>query len=171
MKQDRQTELKKSNKRNQHLIKIAVVLMLMVIGLLVYQKSQTQVQEVKDDTLVRDVSILVETFGDTLNENAEEFYQNLVKTDTIRSFRLNPLDMCVGGNQSVQARIYVVNIEEENPETKNIEYKPEYLISGATEIIYDNKEVKGYRRWIDRSPTIEGIHELVKTNQLDCYIP
>ncbi|AYV33852.1 hypothetical protein PT169_02725 [Erysipelothrix rhusiopathiae] len=171
MTQERQTELKKSNKRNQRLIKIAVVLMLMVIGLLVYQKSQTQDQEVKDDTLVRNVSIPVEKFGDTLNENAEEFYQNLVKAETIISFRLNPLDMCVGGNQSVQARVYVVNIEEENPETKNKEYKPEYLISGATEIMYDSNEVKGYKRWIDRSSTIEGIHELVKTNQLECYIP
>ncbi|WP_342621661.1 hypothetical protein [Erysipelothrix sp. P66] len=171
MKQERQKVLDQSNRKNQRLLKIAVVLFLIVLGLLVYQKSQVNDHTNQDDSLVQNISIPINVLGDVLNENADAFYQNLVKSETIRSYHLNPIDLCESDNQKIQSQIYVVNIEKENPETKEKEYKPEYLLSGAVEIVYDNNEVKGYRRWIERSETIEGIHEFVKARQLTCSIP
>lgn len=171
MIQKRHEILDKSNKKNQTLLRVALILFIVVLGIFIYQQT-TVTDNINNETSnVTNVAISETELFDAMYANATQYYQELVDTKTILSFRLNPLDMCLGGNKTAQAQVFVVNIEQENIETKAKEYKPEYLISGAVDIIFDANTIKGYTPWIDRSPSIEGIHELALKQQMVCEKP
>lgn len=166
MIQKRHEILDKSNKKNQILLRVALILFIVVLGIFIYQQT-TATDNINNETNnVTNVAISETELFDSMYANATQYYQELVDTKTILSFRLNPLDMCLGGNKTAQAQVFVVNIE-----TKAKEYKPEYLISGAVDIIFHGNTIKGYTPWIDRSPSIEGIHELALKQQMVCEKP
>lgn len=171
MIQNRHEILDKSNKKNQILLRFALILFIVVLGVFIYQQTTTTDNINNETSNVTNVSMSEKELWEAMYANATQYYQQLVDTETILSFRLNPLDMCLGGNKTAQAQVFVVNIEQENTETKAKEYKPEYLISGAVDIIFKGNTINGYTPWIDRSPSIEGIHELALKQQMVCEKP